>query len=560
MHRTIPFSALALIASVSVATPVDDRALARALMQKENWPSAEAAFRALIAANPHRGSDHYFLAEALARQGDCAAALSIVERAIALGVDGTRSGLRLAHIGAARCAAATGQTDRALSHLSVAQAHYGFSDFATLAAEPAFAKVAHHPHFKRLAGQAEPGLDRVSAWRSDLSFFSDLLRRRHRNPFHIINEDAWMKAATELDAQIPQLDDTVIISRFMRLAAMIGDGHTTIFPPLEGARAFHLLPIWPYRVDGKWYIVAAAPIHGDLVGAEIIAIAGTPMAKVEERMRALLPADNERTIGFFGVTALQFFEIGALATETALRGALSLEIAEPNGARRVVHLDAGPLDRDPTAAWAPREWPSVTGANRPLWLAHADTHFYMEALDDGQTLYAQINKIADGPQQTVAQFAAALGRQLGSAQVRRLILDLRHNNGGNGLLNWTIVREIVRSDRVSQRGALFVITGPRTFSAGMSLASMLETHAGPIFVGEPTGSRPNFYGEDTPFTLPHSRLSGSISSAWFQGGTSSDDLRPFIAPELPAPVTADALRNGRDPALAVIAEYVAEHR
>jgi hypothetical protein len=202
----------------------------------------------------------------------------------------------------------------------------------------------------------------------------------------------------------------------------------------------------------------------------------------------------------------------------------------------------------------------MAGAEPPLWLAHADAPFVLQALDGGATVYAQINEIADGPDQSFAQFAAAMGARIAEPRVRRLVIDLRHNNGGDGGLNWLLVREIVRAARLDRDGGLFVVVGPRTFSAAMNLASMLETHASVIFVGEPTGSRPNFYGEDTSFTLPHSRLTGSISSAWFQGGETSDDLRPFIAPDLPAPLTPEALRAGLDPALEAIAAYVAEHR
>src|SRR6185295_14240944 len=110
-----------------------------------------------------------------------------------------------------------------------------------------------------------------------------------------------------------------------------------------------------------------------------------------------------------------------------------------------------------------------------------------------------------------AHFASVLGQRLRQSNVAALVLDLRHNNGGDGSLNWLLVREIVRAEKLDRDGALYVITGRRTFSAAMTLASMLETHTHAIFVGEPTGSRPNFYGEDTPLTLPYSGLSGSIS-------------------------------------------------
>jgi hypothetical protein len=90
----------------------------------------------------------------------------------------------------------------------------------------------------------------------------------------------------------------------------------------------------------------------------------------------------------------------------------------------------------------------------------------------------------------------------------------------------------------------------------MLLTSMLESHLDATFVGEPTGSSPQFYGEDTFFRLPYSGLTGSISSRWFQNRFISDDERPWIAPDIVAELTLDDLRNGRDPALEAIRAYL----
>jgi len=78
-------------------------------------------------------------------------------------------------------------------------------------------------------------------------------------------------------------------------------------------------------------------------------------------------------------------------------------------------------------------------------------------------------------------------------------------------------------------------------------------------VGEPTGSSPNFYGEDNVFQLPNSGLTGSISSRYWQGGTTSDDPRKWIEPDLPAVLTATDYRNNVDPCLEAIFKYLQEH-
>ena len=101
-------------------------------------------------------------------------------------------------------------------------------------------------------------------------------------------------------------------------------------------------------------------------------------------------------------------------------------------------------------------------------------------------------------------------------------------------------------------GKLFVIVGRGTFSAAMGLSIDLERHTKAIFVGEPTGSSLNAIGEMNPVTLPYSKMSGSIASV---GGGNSADTRTWIAPRLYTPLSFEAYRAKRDPALEAIVAY-----
>ncbi len=136
-----------------------------------------------------------------------------------------------------------------------------------------------------------------------------------------------------------------------------------------------------------------------------------------------------------------------------------------------------------------------------------------------------------------------------------LCSDLRRNGGGNGYYNRDIVRALVRS-RFDAPGRLFVITGRRTFSAAQMLISDLESWTNPIFVGEPSASRGNHFGDSRRLVLPNSGVTVRVSTLYWQYWDPRDE-RPWIEPQLPTPLTSDDYRAGRDPALAAIAHYVA---
>ena len=98
-----------------------------------------------------------------------------------------------------------------------------------------------------------------------------------------------------------------------------------------------------------------------------------------------------------------------------------------------------------------------------------------------------------------------------------------------------LVHGLIRCDKVNRPGHLFVLAGRRTFSAAMNGAVDVERNTNALFVGEPTGSSPNFVGEEEPFTLPYSKLRVNISTLAWQSSY-PQDRRTWIAPTLYTPL------------------------
>ena len=73
-------------------------------------------------------------------------------------------------------------------------------------------------------------------------------------------------------------------------------------------------------------------------------------------------------------------------------------------------------------------------------------------------------------------------------------------------------------------------------------------------MGEPTGSSPNFVGEEEFFTLPYSKLQANVSELFWQISWPRD-RRTWIAPLLYSPPRFAAYQTNRDPALEAILDY-----
>ena len=184
--------------------------------------------------------------------------------------------------------------------------------------------------------------------------------------------------------------------------------------------------------------------------------------------------------------------------------------------------------------------------------------YWFEYLENEQLVYFQYNRIVDDEGEPFGTFIERMFTFIEEHPVKALLIDIRMNDGGNSDLYPVLITHLIRHPEINQTGSLFTIIGRRTYSAAMNLAVDLEYWTNTLFVGEPTGSSPNFVGENKLFTLPNSKLRVSVSDRYHQRGASnSTDKRIWIAPHLPAELTAADFRNNVDPVLQAIRSYLA---
>jgi hypothetical protein len=273
------------------------------------------------------------------------------------------------------------------------------------------------------------------------------------------------------------------------------------------------------------------------------------VAKALDAVLAVTSRDNEH--------GARWMAMDVLRDPTAMRAlglaggdaALALEV-ETDGGPRAVTLRPVRHGREGPMADA------SDGADRPLPLyrAHRGAPYRFDLLDGG-IAYFLFNSVRDAHGEPLAAFAERMFDAAEASDARCLVIDLRNNHGGSGHLSKPLLHRAVAS-RFNRAGSLWVLIGRQTFSAAQAFAAQLEEHATVRFAGEPTGSRPNFVGESTIFTLPYSGLSVSCSNRWHQN-TSSLDGRLWIAPHVFAPVTAEDYAARRDPALDAVRAIVA---
>jgi tetratricopeptide (TPR) repeat protein len=510
-------------------------------VQVQQWAEAVTIWDRVARLNPHDGDNWAQLAYARYMAKDFRGAASAYEKSMTLG---DRFPFTAA-FNIARCYAQLGEKERALDWLERAL-RMGFRDLWRFRTDADLAPLRDEPRFKRLALLDDVSkMTRDEGWRYDLQFLARELKRLHytlrQQPAHP-EIDAFV---SKLHQEIPQLSDRQIEAGLMKLMRMAGDGHTSLMPLYARREGRQAVPVQFYLFAEGLFITTAAPEFAELAGAQVLRVGSQ---SIEETLAALDPVisrDNEMWVKFMGPILLRYPQLLNGLGLLAKPDQLPLTIKDAAGLERAVELPIGGYDVN--AKWATARAQTTT----PLYLKNRETSYWYEFLPESRTVFFQYNAVRNDPQAPFDMFCEQLFKFIDEHPVERLIIDLRWNGGGNNLLNQPLIEGLIRCAKVNRRGRLFVVVGRNTFSAAMCGAAQIERYTKAIFVGEPTGSSPNFIGESVRVTLPWSKLVGSISDLYWQNSTAMD-YRNWIAPELYTPPTFADYRSNRDPALTAI--------
>ena len=392
-------------------------------------------------------------------------------------------------------------------------------------------------------------LDRVAGWQADIAAIIPGLERIHPDPYHGTSKADLQAAVDALVGEAPSLTDDQLLVGVSRIAALVSakgcDAHTGVFMWGGGSYPLESLPLRLWLFGDDLVIVDALPPHEDLIGARIESIEGRPIADVRAALDPLIPRDNDQTVRLLTPRYLlipQVLRGLGLPNDDSVR----LRFALPDEPSREVDLASIPMaDYNTWAGPYGLHLPPPPAHPDTSWLARTDRELWWEVLPGGRTVYVQLNRV-DSPGSNVTE----LREQLAGAEVTTIVLDLRHNVGGEVRPLDTLV-ELFDAGVGEDPGKLFVLTGRNTFSAASMLAARLDARTEATFIGEPMGGCPTFYADPVELPLVHSGLSMTIAST-LEVGVDANDTRQTIVPDVPVEITQEEWAAGDDPAMELL--------
>jgi hypothetical protein len=380
-------------------------------------------------------------------------------------------------------------------------------------------------------------------WAQDLDFLRTELPKKHKNLFHNISETEFQAQIGNLKSGLPTMTQEEILVGVMKILASVGDSHTTL-----GYRPQQALPLMLYWFKNGIFILNTIPEYKEALYGKITTLDGKPIEEVIIALASVIPHENQAQVKQ---------NIPNLLTDTLVLRGLKL-ISSRESASLTVHANSGrtiTLEMKPISFSSKPEWivDTTDKSDAPLYRKNSQLYYWYKLLPDHKTLYFKYNSCQNRENQPFVDFIRALFNAVDTKGVKKIIIDLRHNGGGNSGIFTPFLRELKKRPHFLQKGSIYVLIGRRTFSSAILNAIDLKKQTSAIFAGEPTGGKPNHYGEVQMLRLPQSGLPVTYSIKYFR--VLDDDPESLQPDFLVEPRISDYLKKA-DPVL----NYVLEKR
>lgn len=535
---------------LETAAPLNARTAgerARELLRQEKFDEAEAEFRRVLSVNPYRWQLWYDLGFALHPQKRFDESQAAWAKARELG--GARTGCL---VNMACSASMVGRHEEAIDLIAQALDE-GFTDMDVLRNDTDLAPIRDMPRFRSVAGIFPPdNLSRDERWRYDLDYLQRRMEQVHWDLYAKVSRTELGQAFQTLRRDVPSLSDARIMARLRKILALVGDGHTLLARVSSGPLMLPRYHIDLYVFSDGLLVRGAAAHYQDLIGGKVLSIGSLTADDALERLKAYCSVDNPMGYLDWASVLLRCPEI--LADMGATNGPnVQLQVRRPTGEVIARELEPAAFDAQTPAQFAYAH--EAPGSITPLYLREPHKKFNLHFLPEHALLYARFAEVGDQPDETLAAFAKRLVDTINERSADYLALDMRDNTGGNTGLVLPLIHALIGCERINRLGHFYVIIGRKTFSAAMNTIDLIELHTEETFVGEPSGSSPNFVGESTMIQLPCSGLNVSCSDRYWQHVVSTDK-RIWIAPHIAAPISSSDYLSDRDPALDAIIEDI----
>jgi len=386
-------------------------------------------------------------------------------------------------------------------------------------------------------------------------------------PYRFHSGVEWQKRFAAVDAAADTMSPAQVFVEVARFMGMLRDAHSWASIDNGAQLMSKAIPLRFWKFDDGVYVRAARADLRSLVGARVTAIDGIAIDEVLGRMVDVQPGTNAAlglNVAQIYLTFPEYLHALGIAREP---DALRLTLFSARGETTTVAVAAAQY-RDYSEAYSsaqrlqtPEGWVEPEPARAAPWLAQRGRPFWYYADLPHHAVVLQINEGVLDPahpydfeKDEYTPFLAGMFAFIESHDIDRLVIDLRHNSGGDTRMYDPLVRGVIRSRALDRPGHTLVLTSRLTESAAVAWCARLEGETAALFVGEMTASPPNYYNDPAGFRretfhIPGSPINYRIARVLDVWSADSTDDRLGMMPDVPVGMSYADFASGRDPAL-----------
>lgn len=387
---------------------------------------------------------------------------------------------------------------------------------------------------------------RNKRWIEDLDMLSIELPKRHANLFFHKDKAEFYREIENLKRDIDYYDDYEVKAEISKIVASIKDAHTFVTLPVKV-----LCPLQFYWFKDGVYVINTLKEQQDPLYSKVLAINGIPMKEIIETLSQSISYENESYLKsqlpkylpatelLYGLEIIDEFDYVHITFEDRCKNIRTLAIkALPiNEVNEKLKLKINN---------------GTESISLPLYRQNLDKYYWFKYLEDFKTVYFKYNACRNMGNKSVHEFGKKLISFINKNSVEKLVIDLRNNFGGDSTLLDPFIEKLKACEKLNEKGKLFVIVGRETFSSALLNALSLKKETNAIFIGEPTGGKPNCYGEVERFKLRNSGLQIAYSTKYYRV-IENDKVLSFI-PDINVEIGIEEYVSKEDPCLNYILE------
>ena len=331
-------------------------------------------------------------------------------------------------------------------------------------------------------------------WVEDIEYLKEELKKRHKNLFAYTEEESFNEKIENLKDMVNELDYEEMKVEISRVVASLRDAHTSLIFPAK-----RFIPLKFYYFNHGVYIINTCKGYEKLLFKKVLALGDMKIEEVLEELSNIISFENEY---FFKAQSMKYMQIAEV-----LYGLLIIDTMD----KVKITLDEGEYE----VLSCSFEDLVYTNKRLPMYAKNDFSNLWFEVLESGE-LYIKYNSCREQGEESIGKKIENIICLIEKENIEKVTVDLRNNLGGDSTLFTPLIDYLKNSEKINKKENLKVIIGRETFSSALLNAYTFKNSTNAKIIGEPSGGKPNCYGEILRITLPNSKLVITYSTRFYK--------------------------------------------